>query len=56
MKNTKTTPYRYGGYVLECTCENIDECEEEHNQRPGNEGHHYGCDCDECLNFYRTLK
>ena len=36
--------------------EDMDECQEEHNPFPGYEHHHYGCECDGCLDWYRSLK
>lgn len=39
-------------------CENGEECTSdlEHNPYQGYEHHLYGCDCDECLRWYRTFK
>lgn len=32
------------------------DCQTEHNPLPGYEDHHYGCECDGCIEWYRTLK
>lgn len=32
------------------------ECLEEHNPLPDYEDHHYGCECEGCLEWYRSLK
>lgn len=34
----------------------LENCQKEHNPLPGYERHHYGCDCDGCIEWYRSLK
>jgi len=56
MKNTRVIKLRYG-QMLQCT--DPENCDLEHNEIPGWDAdddrlHHCGCDCDACLEFYRT--
>mgnify|MGYP001577394444 FL=1 len=37
-------------------CPDPDNCTELHNELPGNENHHYGCECFDCILYYRSLK
>ncbi len=37
-------------------CKNPEECPKEHNPDDGYETHHYGCECDGCIEWYRSLK
>lgn len=58
MENTKVIKLRYGEMLL---CTDPENCNLEHNEIPGctdesDRLHHYGCDCDSCLEFYRSLK
>lgn len=50
---TQRVPLKSGGHKLLCVTE---ECDNEHNEIDIDEMHCYGCDCYECLTFYRSLK
>ena len=39
-----------------CQVEDLEECFKEHNPDPNYEDHHYGCECEGCLQWYWTLK
>lgn len=59
MENTCIIKLKSGGFLLLCT--DPENCDLEHNEISGWEReedrmHHYGCDCDDCFNFYRSLK
>lgn len=41
--------------VKVCTVPKEEECHEEHNPLPGYEDHHYGCECDGCMQWYWLL-
>ena len=44
-------------YIAICTHDDDEEeCPKEHNPLPGYEHHHYGCECDGCVRWYRSLK
>ncbi len=45
--------------ILICPSAGEDEennCQIEHNPLEGYEDHHYGCDCDGCVQWYWLLK
>ena len=59
MENTETIKLKSEGFLLRCT--DPENCGQEHNEISGWETeddrmHHYGCDCDSCFEFYRSLK
>jgi len=38
-------------------CPDPETCDELHNDElPNGEIHHYGCECEDCVEFYRRLK
>ena len=37
-------------------CLDPDKCDGELTETDANPPHHYGCDCDECIDYYRSLK
>lgn len=51
-----------GGDMKQCPypqfdiCEDIEQCKKEHNPHEEYETHHYGCECEGCLEWYRSLK
>jgi hypothetical protein len=56
MNGQNMTPEKKTYELKKLVCMNPDLCDEEHNLC-GNEDHHYGCECDQCLNYYyRKLK
>lgn len=49
------------GWRTIIVCSNPENCNEHHCERPlgmENDGveHHYGCECEECIEYYRSLK
>jgi len=46
----------YGAMRLYLPCENPNHCEGDVNPTDDWPPHHYGCDCDSCMEFYRSLK
>lgn len=44
-------------YPVILVCHDPENCGQMHNEHYGDESdHHYGCECSECLEFYRSLK
>lgn len=37
-------------------CPDPENCEELHNEGPEAEHHHYGCECNDCMRYYWSLK
>lgn len=37
-------------------CKTPEECFKEHNPNDEYETHHYGCECEGCIEWYRSLK
>ena len=46
--------YHFRPKILECP--NPEDCEELHNEGPVAEHHHYGCECQDCMRHYWSLK
>ena len=52
MKPSEINPYPQ---IL--VCPDPENCTEWHNEgSPEAEQHHYGCECSDCVAFYRSLK
>ncbi len=54
-------PLSTGGNLLLCPYEKEEDCPEEDEHVPDvreldGTAHHYGCDCSDCSDFYRSLK
>jgi hypothetical protein len=43
-----------GPLYTPCPYDDFSDCPEEGDHNPN--GDHYGCACDECMQFYRSLK
>lgn len=54
-QRARTTRQPYPQLIV---CEDDDTCpgDHEHNPLPGYEHHVYGCECDGCIRWYRSLK
>lgn len=47
----------YSKYPQLLICPDPDHCTALHNEDRGQgEDHHYGCECDHCVDFYWSLK